>query len=180
MLFQQPQHRLRRERLRRVVISTASRCYSNARRASARCNRRRCRDLYSVTMLFQQARTFARRKNRVQSRDLYSVTMLFQHGKLVLAAAVTGEVVISTASRCYSNPSRKLSKTTSAYSRSCEHYSTAHARLLQKETLFYDFSSDFNTRAALGFSASLGRSRSTHRGPITSHRISRKRPGAAA
>ena len=70
---------------------------------TARCHRAPIsgRDLYSVTMLFQPL--FLGVSVTAQAcRDLYSVTMLFQRVDVERLVGEVG-VVISTASRCYSN-----------------------------------------------------------------------------
>ena len=83
------------------MISIASRCYSDRHCAALDRLKVPCRDLYSVTMLFQRC-CFSCSRRTSSRRDLYSVTMLFQLAKC-LAFFVARGVVISIASRCYSN-----------------------------------------------------------------------------
>ena len=65
--------------VRVVVISIASRCYSDQRHCVGQATyARSCRDLYSVTMLFQPGTTSRAATAAKPSRDLYSVTMLFR------------------------------------------------------------------------------------------------------
>ena len=87
-----------------VVISIASRCYSNSSSLLSRAPLQLCRDLYSVTMLFQRIPP-ARTVVTTCCRDLYSVTMLFQLGMRHYGASAQTLVVISIASRCYSDSS---------------------------------------------------------------------------
>ena len=85
-----------------VVISIASRCYSNLRRLGAHDGPRAGRDLYSVTMLFQPA-SRAAHEPLARMVVISIASRCYSNGVGAGAKDDLLLVVISIASRCYSN-----------------------------------------------------------------------------